>query len=62
MPATGLQPSHQNHLSALKNRHADLELRIREEEKRPLPSDFTLKRLKKDKLELKDLIEREQFQ
>ncbi|MAM34775.1 MAG: DUF465 domain-containing protein [Micavibrio sp.] len=62
MSAIGLEPSHHNHLKALENRHAALEERIRDEEKRPLPSDFVLKRLKRNKLELKDLIERERLQ
>lgn len=45
-----------NHIDALKNRHADLERKIDEEEKRPLPDEALIAELKKQKLRLKDEI------
>lgn len=45
-------------LGALKERHADLELRIVEEDHRPRPDSDALLRLKLEKLRLKEEIER----
>jgi hypothetical protein len=45
-------------LEALKERHATLESRILEEDNRPLPNSETLTRLKIEKLQIKDEMER----
>lgn len=45
-------------LEALKDRHANLELRIAEEDHRPRPDSDALTRLKLEKLHLKEEIER----
>ncbi len=45
-------------LGALRERHADLELRIVEEDHRPRPDSDALTRLKLEKLRLKEEIER----
>jgi hypothetical protein len=45
-------------LEALKERHASLESRIFEEDNRPLPDSETLSRLKIEKLQIKDEMER----
>lgn len=44
----------QMHLNALKSRHAELDTRIAQEERRPHPDDSLLLRLKRMKLRLKD--------
>ncbi|MEA3010210.1 MAG: hypothetical protein QOJ91_1902 [Sphingomonadales bacterium] len=46
----------QAHISALQNRHADIEARIEEESQRPMPDTATLARLKKEKLWIKEEI------
>jgi hypothetical protein len=48
----------QSHLDALKFRHASLEARISEEDRRPRPDDGALSRLKLEKLRLKEQMER----
>ncbi|MGH7119979.1 MAG: YdcH family protein [Acetobacteraceae bacterium] len=48
----------QSRLSALKERHASLETRIAEEHQRPLPDSETLARLKREKLHVKEEMER----
>lgn len=48
----------QSHLSALKDRHASLETRIAEEDQRPRPDADTLSRLKREKLRVKEEMER----
>ncbi|HUA77999.1 MAG TPA: DUF465 domain-containing protein [Acetobacteraceae bacterium] len=48
----------QSHLSALKDRHASLEMRIAEEDQRPRPDAETLSRLKREKLRVKEEMER----
>jgi len=48
----------QSRLSALKERHASLEMRIAEEDQRPLPDSETLGRLKREKLRVKEEMER----
>jgi hypothetical protein len=47
-----------SHLMALKDRHAELESRIAEEDSRPRPDSDTLVRLKIEKLRIKEEIER----
>jgi hypothetical protein len=48
----------QSRLSALKDRHASLEIRIAEEDQRPRPDAETLRRLKREKLHVKEEMER----
>jgi uncharacterized protein len=48
-----------NHLSALKSKHAKIEMMLEQEENRPLPDSDTVYRLKKQKLQLKDAISQE---
>lgn len=43
-----------SHLESLKLKHADLEARIADEERRPHPDDATIVQLKKMKLRIKD--------
>ena len=45
-----------NHIDALQNRHAELDRKIDEEEKRPLPDEALIAELKKQKLRVKDEI------
>ena len=47
---------HNNHLSALRNKHAELEQKLEREENRPLPDSKTILDLKKQKLYLKEAI------
>jgi hypothetical protein len=54
----GTKMSLQSHLSALKDRHASLETRIAEEDQRPRPDADTLSRLKREKLRVKEEMER----
>jgi hypothetical protein len=44
------------HLSALQNKHAELETQIETENNRPFPDDDLIHRLKKQKLQIKDMI------
>ena len=48
----------QSRLESLKARHSDLELRIAEEDHRPKPDPEVMSRLKRDKLHLKEEMER----
>ena len=48
-----------SHLSALKQKHTDLESRLEQEENRPMPDETLLHALKKQKLALKDEMSRE---
>lgn len=48
----------QSRLSTLKERHADLETKIAEEGQRPRPDTDTLGRLKREKLRVKEEMER----
>ena len=48
----------QSRLTALKERHASLELRIADEDQRPRPDSETLGRLKREKLRVKEEMER----
>ena len=43
-----------SHLSALKSRHADLDAKIANEERRPSPDVAVLAQLKKQKLKIKE--------
>ncbi|HET9148751.1 MAG TPA: DUF465 domain-containing protein [Acetobacteraceae bacterium] len=45
-------------LDSLKERHASLEMRIAQEDRRPRPDDGELGRLKLEKLKLKEEMER----
>ena len=47
-----------NHLESLQAKHAHLEALIDEEIRRPLPDQTRLSRLKKEKLRIKEQIER----
>jgi uncharacterized protein len=46
------------HFSALASKHADLDARISEENQRPHPDEMTLSRLKKEKLRVKEEMQR----
>lgn len=48
----------QAHLDTLKDRHASLETRIFDEDRRPKPDTETLTRLKVEKLRVKEEMER----
>ena len=45
-----------NHISALQNKHAELEEKLDREENRPLPDTTLIHSLKKRKLLLKDVM------
>ena len=45
-----------SHLSTLKSRHADLDAKIANEERRPAPDTGLLARMKKQKLRLKEAL------
>jgi len=47
------------YLEALKEKHAKLEIKILHEQKRPSASDMLIRKLKSQKLKLKDKIEKE---
>ena len=57
MTQMGLSAAHISHLNALKEKHKSLEMQIETEQLRPSVTDIYLKRLKKQKLMLKDEIE-----
>jgi len=48
----------QSHIDVLKGRHASLESRIADEDRRPRPDDGALSRMKLEKLRLKEEMER----
>jgi hypothetical protein len=48
----------QSRLDSLRARHAELELRIADEDNRPKPDDDLMGRLKREKLHLKEEMER----
>lgn len=54
MQLTGKAARLASRLVAIGRRHRELEERIAEVERRPLPDQLTLRRLKRDKLRLKD--------
>ncbi len=45
-------------IDTLKQRHAGIEARVHEEETRPMPDAIQLHKLKREKLKLKDEIQR----
>lgn len=45
-----------NHLSALRTKHAELEQKLEQEESRPSPDTNVIHNLKKQKLHLKDVL------
>lgn len=47
------------HLTALQQKHAELETQLENENNRPLPNDDLIHRLKKQKLHIKDLLSQE---
>ncbi len=48
----------QSRLDSLKSRHTELEVRIAEEDHRPMPDPDVMSRLKREKLHLKEEMER----
>lgn len=48
----------QSHLEALQGKHASLESQIATEDQRPMPDEAALLRLKREKLRLKEEMER----
>jgi hypothetical protein len=48
----------QSRIESLSNRHASLETKIFDEDRRPKPNDGTLSRLKIEKLRVKEEMER----
>ena len=48
----------ETHLQALRNKHADLEDQIHQEQIRPVPDPVTIRSLKRAKLEIKDEMRR----
>ncbi len=48
----------QTRLASLKTRHATLEIRLADEDHRPRPDSHTVDQLKREKLRLKDEMER----
>lgn len=48
-----------NHLSALRNKHAELDQKLEHEESRPFPDSSIILNLKKQKLQLKDVLVQE---
>jgi hypothetical protein len=48
-----------NHLSALRNKHAELDQKLEREENRPFPDSNMIHSLKKQKLQLKDVLTQE---
>lgn len=63
MPSTrGQSSSHNNHLNALLDKHELLGRRIEKEQKYPSMREDVLRRLKAEKLRLRDEIEQERHQ
>jgi uncharacterized protein len=48
-----------SHMSALQNKHAELENKLDREENRPFPDSTLIHALKKQKLHLKDVMNQE---
>ncbi len=48
-----------NHMSALRIKHADLEAKLEREETRPMPDSELILSLKKQKLHIKDVLAQE---
>lgn len=57
MSAQGLLSSQESRIEALKRRHAILSSKVEEAYKSPSTTDFYLRQLKKEKLNLKEAIE-----
>jgi len=53
----GTQHTNESRLKALRQKHAVLASRIEEARRRPSTSDFYLQQLKKQKLQIKEMIE-----
>ncbi|HYH19542.1 MAG TPA: YdcH family protein [Azospirillum sp.] len=53
-----MEPVEPSAVQALRQRHADIETMIRTEYGRPRPDDLTLKRLKLEKLYVKEQLDR----
>ena len=53
----GMSQAQKGHLEALKSRHVALSRRIEEEQGRPAASNALIRKLKAEKLKLKDQIE-----
>ncbi|MGL5837840.1 MAG: DUF465 domain-containing protein [Sphingorhabdus sp.] len=49
----------ENHLSAMRLKHAELEAQLEAEETRPYPDDDLIHRIKKHKLAIKDAMAQE---
>lgn len=49
----------ENHLSALRLKHAELETQLETEEARTFPDDDLIHRIKKQKLQIKDALAQE---
>ncbi len=49
----------ENHLSAMRLKHAELEAQIEAEENRPYPDEDLIHRIKKQKLAIKDAMAQE---
>ena len=47
-----------NHIEALKEKHASLETALFDENSRPMPNDSIIKNIKREKLSIKDELER----
>ena len=48
----------QSRIEVLKKRHAELDMRITQEDRRPCPNEIQISRLKIEKLRLKEQMER----
>lgn len=50
--------SQEARIEALKAKHADLELKLEEESNRPMPDDVIVHNIKREKLSVKDELQR----
>jgi hypothetical protein len=48
----------QERIASLRERHSSVDIKLHDEEKRPLPNSSTIHKLKREKLRLKDQIDR----
>ena len=46
-----------SHIAALQSKHAGLEAKLRDELNRPMPDDGTIKKIKREKLRIKEELE-----
>jgi hypothetical protein len=58
-PQSGNPQASNPHLAALSQRHRSIEGQLEEEMRRPLPDAAVIARLKREKLKVKDAIQRE---